>query len=273
MGEAAFRIEVEGPALPSHAGLYGAGQALCRSEPARGPLHSRYAFACVGVVVSGRFDYHSPIGTVEARPGVILLGNAAEDFTYRYLDTSGVRRSVIALDAGLVAEVADDCGRPEGFSVAAFEPGRRATGLYAAIRRLAAAPRPQEEAVVRLAAAALAGDRAAGPPQPTPAERRRVRELAAHLDEAHAEPLTLGRMAALTGLSRFHLIRVFRAVTGETPHQYLIGARLRAAADRLLDTREPVTSIALGCGFNDLSHFNLTFRRAFGLSPRAWRRS
>ena len=50
-------------------------------------------------------------------------------------------------------------------------------------------------------------------------------------------------------------------------------ADLRAAADRLLDTREPITSIALSVGFNDLSHFNATFRRAFGAAPGAWRKA
>jgi AraC family transcriptional regulator len=46
---------------------------------------------------------------------------------------------------------------------------------------------------------------------------------------------------------------------------------LRAAADRLLDTHEPITSIALNVGFNDLSHFNATFRHTFGMAPCAWR--
>lgn len=266
-----FRIEVAGPDLPSHAGLYGAGETRCRSEPAQGRLQSCYAHPSIGVVVSGRFDYRSPIGAAEARPGVILFGNAAEDFAYRYLDTEGVRRAVIALDAGLLAEVANDCGRPETFRGAAVEAGRGAVPLYAAIRRLAVAADPQEEALVRLVAAALAG--AAPPRAATEAERRRVRDLAAHLDAASAEPLTLSGMAAMAGLSRFHLIRVFHAVTGETPRQYLIGARLRAAADRLLDSREPVIGVALGVGFNDLSHFNATFRRAFGMSPSAWRRA
>jgi AraC-like DNA-binding protein len=97
--------------------------------------------------------------------------------------------------------------------------------------------------------------------------------VARHLDGAYDEPLTLGEMAAMAGLSRFHFVRSFRAVMGESPHQYLIAARLRAAANRLLDTREPVTLIALSVGFNDLSHFNATFRRAFGASPGAWRKA
>lgn len=260
-----------GPDLPSHAGLYGAGEARCRSAPQGPALNSRYAYASIGVVVSGRFAYRSPIGTVEARPGTVLFGNAQEDFSYAYEDEAGVRRAVLAFDADLLAEVAEACGRgAAAFGTAGVVGGRRAVSMYGALRRLAATPRPQEEAVVRLAAAALR-------PEPvraeiTTAERSRVRDLAAHLEADYAEPHGLAQMAALAGLSRYHFIRVFRAVTGETPQQFLIARRLRAAADRLMDTDESVTAVAYGVGFNDLSHFNATFRRAFGAAPGAWRR-
>lgn len=105
------------------------------------------------------------------------------------------------------------------------------------------------------------------------AEARRVRDVAAVIDARPAEALSLSDLAGLAGLSRYHFIRAFRAATGETPRQYQIAARLRAAADRLVDTRAPITEIALDVGFNDISHFNATFRRAFGTSPRAWRRA
>jgi AraC family transcriptional regulator len=75
----------------------------------------------------------------------------------------------------------------------------------------------------------------------------------------------------MAGLSRFHFLRRFRAITGTSPHQYLIALRLGAAADRLRSSADPVTSIALEVGFNDLSHFHQLFRRSFGLAPRRWR--
>jgi len=267
-----FRIEVSGADLPSHPGLYGAGEARCRSDPGVDRLESCYAHPSIGVIVSGRFDYRSPIGAAEAQPGVILFGNAGEEFTYRYRDDAGVRRSVVALDETLLAEVANDCRcKAAVFPVAALRASRAATPLYAAVRRLACAGEPDEEAVIRLVAAALkAGARA---PEAAQADQRRVREVAGLIDANPAEAISLSQMAGLAGLSRYHFIRAFRAATGETPRQYLIAARLRAAADRLVDTREPITAIALDVGFNDISHFNATFRRAFGVSPRTWRRA
>lgn len=271
--QARFRIEVRGPDLPSQAGVYGAGETRCRGLPDSGRLTSCYAFPSLGVVVSGRFHYRSPTGMAEAAPGTLLLGNALEDFSYSYEQPVEVRRAVVALDCGLLDEVANDCGRKEAaFAIAVVGAGRASAPLYAAIRRLAAANGEQEELAVRLTAGALnLGREIRRRPGPGP-ERGRMRDVAAFLDQAYAEPMTLGEMAAMAGLSRFHFIRAFREATGETPHQYLIGARLRAAADRLLDSSAPITDIALGVGFNDISHFNATFRAAFGTSPSAWRK-
>lgn len=92
-----------------------------------------------------------------------------------------------------------------------------------------------------------------------------------YLDENYAEPCSLQSLSVKAGLSRFHFLRRFRAVTGTSPHQYLIAVRLRAAAERLRSTADPVTAIALDVGFNDLSNFNLLFRRNFGMPPRRWR--
>jgi transcriptional regulator GlxA family with amidase domain len=90
--------------------------------------------------------------------------------------------------------------------------------------------------------------------------------------DAHAgEPLTLRGLAGRARLSAYHFLRSFRAAAGTTPHQYLLGARLRRAAALLLGSDLPVTGIAYEAGFGDLSNFIRTFRRATGRSPRAFR--
>jgi AraC family transcriptional regulator len=100
----------------------------------------------------------------------------------------------------------------------------------------------------------------------------RVGDAMDHIERACKEPLTLSDVAATVGLSPFHFLRVFRQVTGTTPHQYLIGARIRLAARLLLDTDRSVTEIAYDVGFEDLSNFVRTFHRAIGSSPRTYRR-
>jgi len=268
-----FRIEVDGPALSSPSPLYGAGEARCVSNPHAPAAERLYVGPALGVVISGAVDYRSQTGRATAVPGSIVFANAGEYFSCRHLQAGGNRRAVLALDPQTLNEIADGCGLDEAvFTVAALPPSRRGAALYGAIRR-AATGGLGDEAVVELMAWALTAGREPGAGAISSADRSRVLAVARHLDEAFAEPFTLEAMAALAGLSRFHFIRVFRAVVGESPQQYLIAARLRAAADRLLDSREPVTAIALGVGFNDISHFNASFRRTFGLSPSDLRRA
>jgi AraC family transcriptional regulator len=66
---------------------------------------------------------------------------------------------------------------------------------------------------------------------------------------------------------------MFSAVLGVTPHQYLVRSRLRRAAGLLADPARSVTDIALDVGFDDLSNFVRSFRRAAGVSPGAFRRA
>lgn len=108
------------------------------------------------------------------------------------------------------------------------------------------------------------GEIAAGPAM-------RIAKVAHYLEDHYAEPCSLRSLADQAGLSRFHFLRLFRSVTGTSPHQYLIAVRLRAAAERLRSSADPITAIALDVGFNDLSNFNLHFRRNFGMPPRIWR--
>ena len=91
---------------------------------------------------------------------------------------------------------------------------------------------------------------------------------AAHLDE----DLSLGALGRQAGLSRFHLCRVFAAVSGETPKQLASRLRLGRAAAMLLAGGESVLDVALACGFQSHEVFCRAFRRRFGMSPGAYRK-
>jgi AraC-like DNA-binding protein len=108
---------------------------------------------------------------------------------------------------------------------------------------------------------------------PSSRDRRRAVDVALYLDEHSDEALDLEQIAARVELSPFHFLRVFERVIGVTPHQYLVRARLRQAARLLADDALPITQIAYDVGFADLSNFVRTFRRAAGVSPRAFRKA
>lgn len=104
-------------------------------------------------------------------------------------------------------------------------------------------------------------------------DRKRAVETAIWLDAHCAQDIDLESTAAVAGLSPFHFLRLFADVTGVTPHQYLVRARLRRAAKLLADEGRPITDVALDAGFADLSNFVRTFHRAAGASPRRFRQA
>ena len=104
-------------------------------------------------------------------------------------------------------------------------------------------------------------------------ERRRAVEAALWLEANAGRDVGLEDAARFACLSPYHFLRTFKAVLGVTPHQYLLRARLKRAAKLLAEESAPVTEVALEAGFADLSNFVRTFRRAAGVSPRAFRRT
>jgi AraC-like DNA-binding protein len=104
-------------------------------------------------------------------------------------------------------------------------------------------------------------------------DRRRAVEAALWISDHAHEPVDLAAVSRLANLSPFHFLRSFAQVIGVTPHQYLVRSRLQRAARLLAEQERAITDIAFDCGFNDLSNFIRTFRRAAGVSPRGFRRA
>jgi AraC family transcriptional regulator len=85
--------------------------------------------------------------------------------------------------------------------------------------------------------------------------------------------LTLGTLAAESGYSRAHFLRMFRATTGQTPHRYLLELRLNKAHDMIADGSAPLSDVADACGFSSQAHLSTAFRAKFGLAPGQYRRN
>ncbi|HWE78332.1 MAG TPA: AraC family transcriptional regulator, partial [Pseudolabrys sp.] len=104
-------------------------------------------------------------------------------------------------------------------------------------------------------------------------DRRRAVEAALWIDAHSHREIDLEQAADQAGISAFHFLRLFSAVLGVTPHQYLVRSRLRHAARLLPDEERAITDIAYDIGFNDLSNFVRTFHRAAGVSPLKFRKA
>ena len=86
-----------------------------------------------------------------------------------------------------------------------------------------------------------------------------------------ADDVTLAQLASIAGLSRCHLIRVFRAQHGVTPFAYQRSLRIERARQILAGGGSVATAVSEG-GFADQSHLGRRFRLVFGDSPSHYRR-
>jgi AraC family transcriptional regulator len=99
--------------------------------------------------------------------------------------------------------------------------------------------------------------------------RRSVELMHAQLDQ----DLTLKALAAASYLSTFHFARLFKKLTGVSPHNYLAAIRATRAQLLLAETDLSVTEIGARVGYLSGSHFTKAFRIATGATPREFRKS
>jgi len=98
---------------------------------------------------------------------------------------------------------------------------------------------------------------------------RRVIERMRNLDTESS----LQALAKESGYSRVHFVRMFRAATGYTPHNYVLKMRLDRVRELLASPTLSLTDIALECGFSSHSHLSRVFRQVLGATPSEYRRS
>lgn len=111
--------------------------------------------------------------------------------------------------------------------------------------------------------------------QETPGEDSRadiVRKALDYIHENYREDVSLSELAEHTHVSREHLCRIFRQVSGFSPMGYLNRYRILQSAWMLHDTDKSISEIATCCGFNHCSYFNRLFYRFMKCSPTEYRR-
>jgi AraC family transcriptional regulator len=246
---------------------------ICTAGPRDRPFQEQHQWASISIVLSGTFHYRSRHGAQFMSPGAILLGSPRNVFECSHDHGEGDRCLSFQYDPKIFDEVARDAGASRfAFTGPALPPLRSLAPITTRAVMAMEAGSLLEEIALELAGLVLqsAGPARRGPSdaiQNSAAIARVVRQLECRRGEA----IGLDQMAQIARLSRYHFLRTFKSVTGITPHQWLLRARLRDAAQRLAATRASVTDIALDSGFDDLSNFIRTFRAEFGLSPSKFR--
>jgi AraC family transcriptional regulator len=102
---------------------------------------------------------------------------------------------------------------------------------------------------------------------------RRLRRALEFMHDNYGRELALEEIAASAYLSEYHFARLFKQITGATPHVYLANLRIERARRLLVETTLPVIEIAAMVGYQSQSHFTKIFKSVTGVTPRAYRDS
>ena len=242
-----------------------------------------HPYFTLGTMLRGVGTLWSAGETSTLRTGDIVLIPPGEVHTGGLDDRAGVL-SYVALHVppGLVAQAADSWSVPvsavESFSTTIFRDARLAQGLRqvdAGIGRArdAAAVETDIIAAIDLLVSRHCGmaKRATSPTRGRPPFVDVTRTV---IEDCYADNgrTSLGSLAAVAGVSAFHLVREFKRALGLSPHQYVVQTRVRRAAE-LLARGLPISDTAATVGFADQSHLTTHFKRYVGVTPASWQRS
>ena len=84
--------------------------------------------------------------------------------------------------------------------------------------------------------------------------------------------LNIDMISDEVGISRVHLHRKMKELTGQTPHDFIRSIRLKKAAQLLAEKGMNVTEVMYACGFANSASFSTIFRKYYGMSPRDYMR-
>jgi len=271
-GRAAARVLAEGAG-------WSISDVVCTSGPQDRLFEEQHSSFCIAIVVAGSFQYRSTLGRGLMTPGSLLLGNPGQFFECGHEHAMGDRCISFHYAPDYFEDLAADAGLRGGkpdFRAVRLPPLRSLSPLVAQVSASleASADQPWEEIGVHLAVqtAKLAGPFLSGASDVLSSAEARVTRAVRRIEHHPDERLNLSGLAIEAGLSPYHFLRTFEHLTGVTPHQYVLRARLREAAMRLTTRPNRVLDIALDCGFGDVSNFNRAFRAEFGASPGVYRR-
>jgi AraC family transcriptional regulator len=252
---------------------------VCTAGPHDRPFEERHDQVSVALVTAGTFRYRTSTGEGLLYPGAFLLGNAGACYECGHEHSHGDRCLALHIDRELFAEIASgSSGSNRCEFRAAMLPAVSDLASISVSLQQVSSPESQlalEETVLAVIGTVVRAvvTNHTPPRGPAPAATRRVAAVFEYIDARLGSDLNLAELSAHVAMSKYHFLRTFKHASGMTPHQYILGRRLRAAAAALRTTEKPVARVALDQGFGDLSTFNHSFRRVMGVTPTAYRSS
>jgi AraC-like DNA-binding protein len=235
------------------------------------PRHAHDQFG-IGLVTHGAQRSWSGIGSVRAGPGDCIMANPGEIHDGIPFEGKPRAWNMIYLDPVLVREELgeDLVGAVELVRPVARDPllKRHFSDLFTCLTLAPSDDLAAEERLIR-SLVRLLGRHGTALPRfggPVPCVRRALQRMAS----APQQNVSLAELAALSGVSRFQLLRGFLRAVGSTPHAYLVQMRVRLARRLLAEGHTPSQAAALA-GFADQIHMTRAFVRQLGVTPSQYR--
>ena len=104
----------------------------------------------------------------------------------------------------------------------------------------------------------------------SPDEKLLERVMVAINHNLNNAELSVDRIADEVGISRVHLHRKMKELTGQTPHDFIRNIRMKKAASLLSAGDMNVSEVMYACGFSNAASFSTVFKKMYGMSPRAY---
>jgi len=222
--------------------------------------HDVYGF---GVILDGAQKWYSGRGTVRGYAGDVICTNPGEVHDGEPLGGDTRHWVIVSVDAETMSSVTGWVPGEIGHPV--ISDPELAAVLRRLIQQFGGESSLRLEELVATACTLLMSRHGSRRVEVdvAPASVRRARE---RLGDDLTNPPSLAELAALTGLSRYQILRRFRRAYGLAPHAWLRNARVERAR-QLIQHGLPLIAAANASGFADQSHMTRVFRSHFGCTP------
>jgi AraC-like DNA-binding protein len=239
--------------------------------------HDAYGF---GILEEGAQRSASGRGRVDAFAGQVITTNPGEVHDGSPLGSATRRWCIVSVDVDVFSSLIEHAGPIAQITRPVIDDPALLQSLQRLFHRLerwharadnrTAETLACEEALVETTVALVARHGTVRLRTETPdCTLRGLRDL---LADAPLDPPSLTDMAAMTGLSRYQVLRRFEKTYGLPPHAWLLCRRAEHAL-RLIRGGETLIEAAAASGFADQSHMTRVFVRHYGFTPGAWRKA
>lgn len=104
-----------------------------------------------------------------------------------------------------------------------------------------------------------------------PTIKNKISEILTYINENIHKKINLDELCSYIHCNKYYLCHIFKKETNLTINEYIAMQRLTIAKKMLLYTDEPLSNIALECGFGSFSYFSKIFKERENISPRDFR--